>query len=101
MLFLVLSEPRPERPSEVAHHRQAFWAWLAPQQQAGSVRGAWARVPRGMAVVFDVPSNEVLHARLTEWAEMIPPLRDSSADRSGGRAGRAESGPLNPDPTSC
>jgi hypothetical protein len=98
MLFLVLSEPRPERPSEVAHHRQAFWAWLAPQQQAGSVRGAWARVPRGMAVIFDVPSNEVLHARLTEWAEMIParfeihPLIDPAAAQAALTAASSSSG---------
>ena len=35
MLFLIISTPRPERPSEVAATRQTFWPWIAKYQADG------------------------------------------------------------------
>jgi muconolactone delta-isomerase len=72
MLFLVISEPRPEPPSSVTASRQRYWQWIAPLQASGEVRSVHARVGRGAVVLFDVPSNEQLHRRLNEWADIIP-----------------------------
>jgi hypothetical protein len=88
MLFLVISNPRPERPSEVAATRQTFWPWIAGYEAVGVCRHVYARIGRGAAAIFDVPSNEVLHRILGEWAEIIPaqfdtyPLIDSDAART-------------------
>ena len=85
MLFLVISHPRPERPSAVANSRQAYWRWIEPKLASGEARSAYPRVGRGVAATFDVPSNERLHTLLTEWAEIIPatfdvyPLVDTEA----------------------
>ena len=54
MLFLVISHPRPERPSEVASSRQAYWSWIEPKLASGEARSAYPRVGRGVAATFDV-----------------------------------------------
>lgn len=77
MLFLVISEPRPEPPASVVAARQRFWEWVRPLQASGEVRAIYARVGRGAVVLFDVPSHEVLHRRLTEWSDMIPARFDT------------------------
>ena len=38
MLFLVVSTPRPERPSEFAAQRQKFWPWIENYQANGMCR---------------------------------------------------------------
>ena len=43
MLFAVISEPRPEPPSQAAANRQRYWTWLEPLQAAGTVRAIYAR----------------------------------------------------------
>jgi len=88
MLFLVIRHPRPERPSEVASSRQAYWSWIEPKLASGEARSAYPRVGRGVAATFEVPSNERLHILLTEWAEIIPatfdvyPLVDTDAAKA-------------------
>lgn len=72
MLFLVISEPRPEPPSSVTASRQKYWEWVAPLRASGEVRSIHAKVGRGAVALFDVPSNEQLHRRLNEWADIIP-----------------------------
>jgi len=72
MLFLVISEPRPEPPSSVAAQRKRYWDWIAPLLGSGEARSVHAKVGRGAVVLFDVPSNERLHQRLNEWADIIP-----------------------------
>jgi hypothetical protein len=72
MLFLVISEPRPERPSSVTAARQSYWTWIQPLIDSGEVKSVHAKVGRGAAVLFDVASNEVLHAHLNAWADIIP-----------------------------
>jgi hypothetical protein len=72
MLFLVISEPRPEPPSSVTSSRKRYWEWIAPLQASGEVRSVHAKVGRGAVVLFDVSSNEQLHQRLNEWADIIP-----------------------------
>jgi len=85
MLFLVISTPRPEPPSEVAAARQAFWPWIARHQTAGLCCHIYARVGRGAIAIFDVPDNDTLHRILSEWSEIVPaqfetyPLVDGAA----------------------
>lgn len=85
MLFLVISTPRPERPSAVVTNRKKFWRWIDPKLESKQCRFVHARVGRGAVALFDVSSNEELHALLNEWAEIIPaqfnlyPLIDPAA----------------------
>jgi len=85
MLFLVVSTPRPERPSEVANARQSFWPWMAGYEARGVCRHIYARAGRGAVAVLDVADNEALHKILNEWADIIPahfdvyPLIDTQA----------------------
>jgi len=88
MLFLVISEPRPEPPTSVVAARQRYWEWIKPLQANGEVRSVHAKVGRGAVVLFDVPSNERLHQHLNEWADIIParfdvhPLIDPNAAKA-------------------
>jgi muconolactone delta-isomerase len=85
MLFLVVSTPRPERPSELAATRQSFWPWIARYEASGICRHIYARAGRGAVAVLDVADNEALHKILNEWADIIPaqfdvyPLIDAKA----------------------
>jgi hypothetical protein len=72
MLFMVISTPRADRPSELTADRTRFWPWLASHEKAGRCKGAWAKVGRGAVVLLDVASNEDLHAILNQWADIIP-----------------------------
>jgi len=88
MLFMVISTPRPEKPSMMVGSRKAYWEWLAPLQSNGMCKGVWARTGRGAVVLFDVPDNETLHRFMNEWAEIIPatfevyPLIDTGAAKA-------------------
>jgi uncharacterized protein DUF3303 len=95
VLFLVVSTPRPERPSAVAGNRKKYWRWIEPRVKSGQCRFVHARVGRGAVALFDVESNEELHELLNGWAEIIParfdlyPLIDpAAAKRYLGRAKR-------------
>lgn len=87
MLYLVISEPRPEPPSDVAGSRRRFWTWIDPLVEAGRVRSVHARLGRGAIVLFDVASHEMLHGFLNEWSDIIParfdlyPLLEPAAAR--------------------
>jgi len=74
MLFLVISEPRPEPPTEVVSRRQRYWPWVQNQIAAGLVKSVHARVGRGAVVMFDVDSNDTLHRLLNEWGDIVPAL---------------------------
>ncbi len=85
MLFLVVSTPRPERPSDLAKTRQSFWPWIAAYEARGTCRHVYARAGRGAVAVLDVADNDALHRILNEWADIIPahfetyPLIDAEA----------------------
>ena len=72
MLFLVISSPRPERPSTQRAARESFWPWIENLKSRHLARWCYARPGRGAATLFDVPSIEVLHDLLTQWSEMVP-----------------------------
>lgn len=88
MLYLVISTPRPERPSDWAEARQSFWPWIEGHRSAGVCKHIYPRVGRGAVAVFDVPGNNELHSILNEWADIIPaqfetyPLVDLEATKS-------------------
>ena len=50
MLFLVISDPRPERPSTVTAARQSYWTWIQPLIDKGEVRSVHAKVGRGAGI---------------------------------------------------
>jgi heme/copper-type cytochrome/quinol oxidase subunit 2 len=77
MLFLVISNPRADRPSDMAATRQSFWPWMAGYQASGICQHIYPRVGRGVVVVFKVDSNDVLHRILNEWADIIPAQFDT------------------------
>jgi muconolactone delta-isomerase len=72
MLFLVVSTPRPERPSELVETRRSFWPWIAAYQARGVCRHIYARTGRGAVAVLDVEDNDALHRILNEWADIVP-----------------------------
>lgn len=72
MLFLVISSPRPERPTMVAPSRRAYWRWIAPKLKSKKALFAYPKAGRGVVVAFNVRSHEELHALLNEWADIIP-----------------------------
>lgn len=88
MLFMVVSTPVPNRPSEVREQRQKYWPWAQDKLDRGLAKSFYARTGRGAVAIFDVDSNEILHGLLNEWAEIVPaefdiyPLIDPEAIKS-------------------
>ena len=72
MLFLIVSEPRAEKPSEAKAARRLYWDWLDGKIAEGVIRHAYPKAGRGMAVIADVPDHETLSGLLNAWAEMVP-----------------------------
>ena len=85
MLFLVITTPRLDPPSDVTSRRQDYWKWVDSirKSKPKEVLGVYARVGRGGAALFDVDSTFKLHRYLGEWSEYMPvhfeiyPLLDS------------------------
>src|SRR5262245_1734022 len=77
MLFLVISSPRPERPSDVAATRQTFWPWIERYREQGICRHIYPRVGRGAVAIFEVAGNNDLHRILNEWADIVPAYFDT------------------------
>ena len=88
MLFLVISTPRPERPTTLVDARSKYWEWMNPLLASGMAKSVYARAGRGTVALFDVDSNETLHRLMNEWADIIPahmdvyPLLDVDAAKS-------------------
>ena len=88
MLFLVISTPRPDKPTTLIEARSKYWDWMNPLLESGMAKSVYARAGRGAVALFDVDSNETLHRLMNEWAEIIPahmdvyPLLDVDAAKS-------------------
>ena len=88
MLFLVISTPRPDKPTTLIDSRSKYWDWMNPLLESGMAKSVYARAGRGAVALFDVDSNETLHRLMNEWAEIIPahmdvyPLLDVDAAKS-------------------
>jgi muconolactone delta-isomerase len=76
MLFLVISTPRPDKPSTLVDARSSYWDWMNPLLESGIARSVYARAGRGAVALFDVDSNETLHRLMNEWAEIMPAHMD-------------------------
>ena len=93
MQFMVMSTPRPERPSEMRGRQATFWDWLEPLKQSGACKACYVKTGRGAIVVFDVDNHETLHRYMTEWADRVPaeftvwPLIDASHQEAIARKG--------------
>lgn len=72
MLFLVISTPRPERPSTLIDIRSRYWEWMRPLLDSGMARSVYARAGRGAVALFDVDSNATLHRLMNEWSDIVP-----------------------------
>ena len=72
MLFLVISSPNPQKPSEVKDQRRKYWPWAQDKLDRKLAISFYARTGRGAVVIFDVDSNETLHSLLNEWSEIVP-----------------------------
>ncbi|CAN5425349.1 hypothetical protein BH09PSE5_BH09PSE5_14230 [soil metagenome] len=72
MLFLVISNPRPEIPSTVTSSRERYWVWINRLLSEKVALSIHARVGRGGVAMFDVDSNMTLHRLLSEWSEIVP-----------------------------
>ena len=59
MLFLVVSTPRPERPSDLAAARQSFWPWIAGHQ-------AWLPIDIGAVEAADIFDRDLSHFEADE-----------------------------------
>lgn len=85
MLFMVISTPRPEKPTAVVSARRRFWKWFKPLQEAGVAQWIYARPGRGAVALLDTDDHEHLHRLLNAWADIIPatfelhPLIDAAA----------------------
>ena len=88
MLFLVISTPAPSRPTDMRRSRQTYWEWIESVDSKGMLRDAYSRAGRGAVAIFDVDSNETLHALINEWSEIVPatfeivPLIDADSARA-------------------
>src|SRR5690606_2758867 len=72
MLFLVISTPRPERPTTLIEVRSSYWDWMRPLLDEGLCRSVYARAGRGAVALFDVDSNMTLHRLINEWSDIVP-----------------------------
>lgn len=72
MLFLVISNPAPTRPSDAREARKSFWPWVEDKLDKRIARSFYPRTGRGAVAVFDVESHEELHRLLNEWADAVP-----------------------------
>ncbi len=77
MLFLVISTPAPSSPDAVRDNRRAWQEWAAGLTQQGTIQHWYLRAGRGAAVIFDVASNDDLHALLIQWLRLIPAHLDT------------------------
>ncbi len=69
---MVISSPRPERPSSVRAQQQAFWSWLDALLERGTVKSCLRKVGRGVILVLEVDNHEELHTLLNQWSEHVP-----------------------------
>lgn len=72
MHFLVISTPRPEKPSVVRDGQKAFWDWLSPLVKDGTAAHVYTKLGRGAVIIFDVDSHGSLHKLINQWSECVP-----------------------------
>ena len=73
MLFLVISTPRPERPSEWAAARRKSWDWWEPLEKKGVVKWYYARAGRG-AEALCYSAGRARKVQLSSCTSTLAPL---------------------------
>ncbi len=76
MFYLVISSPELSKPAQVKKERLKFRSWVKELESIKKIISFFPRVGRGSVVIFDVSSNDELHALLTEWTNIIPACFD-------------------------
>ena len=72
MHFLVISTPRPEKPSVARENQKQWWDWLNPLVASGVAKHVYTKLGRGAVIIFEVDSHETLHKLVNQWAECVP-----------------------------
>ncbi len=72
MHFLVISTPRPEKPSAARENQKQWWDWLKPLKASGVAKHVYTKLGRGAVIIFDVDSHEALHKLVNQWSECVP-----------------------------
>ena len=72
MHFLVISTPRPEKPSAARENQKQWWDWLNPLAERGTAKHVYTKLGRGAVIIFDVDSHETLHKLINQWSELVP-----------------------------
>ena len=72
MLFLVIATPEPTRPSDVVVQRRKMWPWAQNILDLGHAKSFFGRPGRGMAAIWDVEDNDMLHTYLNQQSEIMP-----------------------------
>jgi hypothetical protein len=72
MKYMVISNPRPDRPSEIRGRQAQFWDWLDGHKKNGTVEAVYVKTGRGAVLIVNVDSHEALHRFITEWSDNIP-----------------------------
>jgi hypothetical protein len=72
MQFMVMSNPRPERPADMRGGQTDFWDWLEGLKQQGVCKAVYVKTGRGAILVLDVDTHETLHRYMTEWSNCVP-----------------------------
>ena len=70
-LFLVISTPRPERPSEVAAQRQGFWPWIGRYEASGICKHIYVQVL--IAILIGIAVGHFFPT----FAQSLKPLSDA------------------------
>ncbi|MBI3042014.1 MAG: hypothetical protein HYY78_04220 [Betaproteobacteria bacterium] len=72
MYFLVISTPKPEKPSTIREDQKRWWDWLNALVERGVAKHVYTKLGRGAVIIFDVDSHETVHKLLNQWAEFVP-----------------------------
>ena len=72
MHFLVISTPRPEKPSTARENQKAWWDWLDPLIANGTAKHVYTKLGRGAVVIFEVKEHADIHKLVNQWSECVP-----------------------------
>jgi hypothetical protein len=70
--YLVISTPRPEKPSEARANQKAWWDWLNPLVASGVAKHVYTKLGRGAVIIFEVDGPADIHKLVNQWSECVP-----------------------------
>ena len=72
MHFLVISTPRPEKPSAARDNQKQWWDWINALAKAGTAKHIYTKLGRGAVVIFEVKEHADIHKLVNQWSECVP-----------------------------